>query len=75
MTCQDARVSPESAVLQRDADGTEFRLDEFRVGRILAVKCHRSVMHCGSPLHWLCGAIFSFRGPGGYLDLSYTRSP
>lgn len=73
MSCQAAPVSPESAVLQRDADGTEFRLDEFRVGRILAVKCHRSVMHCGSPLRRFCEAIFSFRGPGGYLDLSYVR--
>lgn len=35
-------LQAQSAELQRDADGMEFRLD-----LVLALGCQRSVMHCG----------------------------
>ncbi len=72
MSCQDAPASSESAELQRDADGMEFRLDECRVGLILAFGCQRSVIRCGSPPFRCRRAIFSIRRPWGYFDFSYT---
>lgn len=64
MSCQDAPASSESAELQCDADGIGFRLDECRVGLILALRCQRSVMHCGSPRFRCRRAIFSIGVPG-----------
>lgn len=64
MSCQDVPVSSESAELQCDADGIGFRLDKCRVGLILALRCQRSVMHCGSPPFRCRRAIFSIGVPG-----------
>lgn len=64
MSCQDVPVSSESAELQCDADGIGFRLDKCRVGLILALRCQRSVMHCGSPRSGAAGLYLALGSLG-----------